>query len=145
MSEVSSSSNAHPVDECCIHTLITNSRATLYLEIVNNCYAAHVRRMSPLLPSPSQFPQVIKPPIVCFYWEVISYSPSQCRLLISAISEVVVYGENQDAKLAAKAAKAEAIRLSQGEGEEGEPLNGKTGEVSVADIRRQDAFFELFW
>lgn len=56
-----------------------------------------------------------------------------------------MYGENQDAKLAAKAAKAEAIRLSQGGGEEGEPLNEKTGDVLVADIRRQDAFFELFW
>lgn len=85
---------------------------------------------------------------------------------ISAISEVVVYGENQDAKLAAKAAKEEALLHEEQEavyqaegagldpdGNPGEDRAGRrkkaTGRAArgglTTDVRREDAFFELFW
>ena len=76
---------------------------------------------------------------------------------------MVVFGENQDAKIAAKAAKAEEMRQSQ-KAEDSAPNGdaGTGGRVAentpeagggaaavvvegATDIRRQDAFFELFW
>ena len=99
------------------------------------------------------------------FTSLCSAAPAPPRAPQSAISEVVVYGENQDAKLAAKAealvrkGEEEAFKEAGekgsapdgggggGAGREGGGDGGGGGEGAGLGtyVRREDAFFELFW